>query len=220
MKAIIKLIPMLLLFVNFSSVADETDSMRIISAQYDTVGFFQFIPNDALSGDYDAIFIRHEFDVEKVETKTSLEISWQSTYIDGAYELVFTPKQVYLRSVHNNPNPNYLYWITNINNAQYELIKSFLETYDKKVFDNYTSEYSLRHSYSYKKYIKEKYGKDDWEDKCFENLTKVVKIINKALKSQEKIILPDKKEFKKIRPKLILSSKKTKQKRLQNRINQ
>ena len=49
-------------------------------------------------------------------------IFWYSMCTDGRYDLTITPEQIYLTSRHENPNPNYLFWVHPINNAIYQHI--------------------------------------------------------------------------------------------------
>ena len=61
-------------------------------------------------------------------------IAWNEPAIDGDFRLVVHPKQLFLRSSHNNPNPNYVYWVQPLSEDQYtELVKS-LDAYTGQLF--------------------------------------------------------------------------------------
>ena len=46
-------------------------------------------------------------------------ITWNDTPgIDGHFMLVVHAKQLFLRSGHNNPNPNYVYWVEQLSERQ------------------------------------------------------------------------------------------------------
>jgi len=56
---------------------------------------------------------------------------WNDTpYIDGDFVLVIHPTQIFLRSMHNNPNPNHVYWLAALSEEQYENLSSFLRSYE------------------------------------------------------------------------------------------
>jgi hypothetical protein len=79
------------------------------------------LPTDALTA-FDAIHLSPELE----GSEQALSISWRSPRIDGRFVLVLTPLQIYLRSGHDNPNPNYLYWLAPLSPAQFESARAFL----------------------------------------------------------------------------------------------
>jgi hypothetical protein len=55
-------------------------------------------------------------------------IWWNDTAgIDGDFNLVVHPTQVFLVSSHNNPNPNFVYWVCGIDKDQYTALVARLE---------------------------------------------------------------------------------------------
>ena len=48
--------------------------------------------------------------------------------------LVVHPKQLFLRSGHNNPNPNYVYWVEQLSEDLYVKLVKFLDAYKGQVF--------------------------------------------------------------------------------------
>ena len=50
------------------------------------------------------------------------------------FMLVVHPKQWFLRSGHNNPNPNYVYWVAEVSEAQYTELAKFLDAYSGQLF--------------------------------------------------------------------------------------
>jgi hypothetical protein len=194
---------LLLLFLasGLFSQVPENDSLRIVYAEYDSTDKIQLIPTNALSGDYDFLIIGFDYDTTEVAEKKAIEISWPSLYIDGRYDLVITPKQIYLRSEHENPNPNFLYWITNINREQFELIKNYLNKQNNKKLHDCTNEFSYRQSFFYNSYTKEKFTNKNWTDMQYENFSRIVDLINNPLKSKNKSIkIPDFSNFESIKP--------------------
>jgi hypothetical protein len=192
---------LLLLATGLFSQVIENDSLKILYAETDSVDRFQLIPRNALSGDNDFLIIYFDYDTIEVVEKKAIEISWPSTYIDGRYNLVISPKQIYLSSGHENPNPNFLYWINDINHEQFELIKNYLNEQNIRSLHNCTNEFSYRQSFFYNSYKKEKFATDNWTDMKYENFSRIVDLINYPLKSRNITIkIPDRKNFESIKP--------------------
>lgn len=53
--------------------------------------------------------------------------NWPFTSVDGTLDLYVSRRQIYLQSGHNNPNPNFLYWVQNITPAQFQTIDGLLK---------------------------------------------------------------------------------------------
>jgi hypothetical protein len=56
--------------------------------------------------------------------------------IDGGFVLVIHPKQVFLRSTHDNPNYDKIYWLSALSVLQYDALIVFLDQYNGKVFSD------------------------------------------------------------------------------------
>ena len=56
--------------------------------------------------------------------------------IDGGFVLVIHPKQVFLRSTHDNPNHDRVYWLSALSVSQYVALVVFLDQYRGKVFSD------------------------------------------------------------------------------------
>jgi len=62
-------------------------------------------------------------------------ITWNDTPgIDGDFMLVVHPTQLFLRSGHNNPNPDYVYWVEQLSEGQYTKLVKFLDAYKGQLF--------------------------------------------------------------------------------------
>jgi len=62
-------------------------------------------------------------------------IEWNDTPgIDGDFMFVVHPTQIFLRSGHNNPNHNYVYWVERLSAGQYENLVKFLDAYRDREF--------------------------------------------------------------------------------------
>ena len=175
----------------------DADSLRIINSQFDSNIGVQIIPDNALTGNYDLLITGFKRDSNKNENK--IEISWTSYYIDGHYTLVITPKQIYLKSGHDNPNPNFLYWLTDISQNQFLSIKDYLNESESTFIHKYTNENSPCLTYSFSKAKIEKQKRKNWTTKRYDNFKTLMTRINKPLrKNGERINIPTEKEFNEI----------------------
>jgi hypothetical protein len=72
------------------------------------------------------------------QSSKCLQISWTDIPgIDGYYRVAIHPNQIFLRTSHDNPNPNWIYWAEPLSDAQYASIAVFLETYKGRVFSHH-----------------------------------------------------------------------------------
>jgi hypothetical protein len=178
----------------------DIDSLKIIKSQFDSVYGLQIIPDNALHGEFDLLVTDDDKDSIKKINENKIEISWSSNYIDGRYILTITPKQIYLKSSHNNPNPNYLYWLTSITDQHYELIKSHLELQGSNIISNFRTENSTCLTYFYDKARLEKNNGNNWDNRRYDNFSELMMTISNPLsKNGEKIFIPSKSEFNKIK---------------------
>lgn len=78
---------------------------------------------------FDAVLLRLQ------ETPTSyngdlveeIAIYWHARGIDGSITLALTDEQIYLRSGHDNPHPNHLYWLAPATSVQREAVTVVLK---------------------------------------------------------------------------------------------
>lgn len=179
----------------YSQIVD-TDSLKIVKSQMDSIYKVQVIPDNVLTGEFDLLITGFEKDSNKRINTNIIEISWSSMYVDGRYILVITPRQIYLRSSHDNPNPNFLYWVTTTSEKQFELIKQFLEIQVDNGISNYSSENSTCLTYFFDKAKIEKYKRNNWTNKRYDNFLTLMNLLNEPLmENGEKILIPSKSDF-------------------------
>ena len=77
---------------------------------------YLYIPANAFEDSVDGVLSNN---LIQNDTTKVVEIEWDAPEIDGDYQLVITPEQIYVRSSHDNPNPNKIYFAININPGQY-----------------------------------------------------------------------------------------------------
>lgn len=206
MKPAILTILLILLSTRLFSQIEDINIITIINAQYDAIDSIQVIPSDALSGEYDLLNLGFEYDTVKIVNKKSIEISWPGEYIDGSYNLIITPEQIYLRSSHENPNPNFLYWLETITKERYDIISKYLSSLKNNTLKDRTTDFSYQQSYFYNDFKKEKYKNNAWTDNQYKNLVDLLEMINKPLKPGNNCItIPDSAELKKNRAIKIVS---------------
>ncbi|SHF71204.1 hypothetical protein [Dysgonomonas macrotermitis] len=105
-----------------SGKVEQTD---VLEAVWNEKYVVYEIPDDALSGNYSSLLYPYILrENEQDTTFFSAEIYWNSVAIDGRYILEITPLQVLLYSSHDNSNPNYLYWMANLQENEYRKIIS------------------------------------------------------------------------------------------------
>ncbi len=163
------------------------DSLRFAYCEYDSIYRITVFPENVLTDGSDIVITGFNEEIE--EKKSLMEISWFSSYIDGTYCFTITPRQMHLRSHHNNPNPNYLYWLEKIDDLKFKLIKEHFD--NSKEFENLNVKSRPGYIYSFKNYFTEEYVNNDWEDNMYKNLKVLIAEINKAMKQTEsKICIP------------------------------
>ena len=159
-----------------------------------------FIPTSVFEDTVSALLVQ---DI-RASKFPSLEISiyWNAGCIDGAYYLVITPEQLYLRSGHNNPNPNFIFWQISIDSVQYLQIKKGLKLKTLKGFSKSKIENSYDSQYYYDNTYKENNAPENLNDstgnvywnyclsKLGEQLKKCFKLINSFIIEENRKIIP------------------------------
>jgi len=86
-------------------------------------GDYFFIPQSALANPVEGV-IYQDKTLRKVPVKNRpIQLYWTSICNDGYYNLTITPEQIFFWSSHDNPNPNYLFWVIGIDRSRYEAIR-------------------------------------------------------------------------------------------------
>lgn len=175
-----------------------------IFTTYDPINHTPVVPPDILvRRPYRLVFV-DPFDTMDVkpEHKNRYEIIWPVPSNDGSLELVITKRQIWLRSAHDNPNPNEFFWCIDISEEQY---KGIVATVDKagEDFDKLVPEHGFSRYLYWKEYIPEMPIPEEWTDenrrligedsekKRYINMKRLIDIFNSGLPSNQKIILPD-----------------------------
>ena len=140
------------------------DNLKVLKAKFDSVNKASIIPDSVFLMQLDILHLTYPGDTTESKEKYGYEIWWPSTYNDGSLVLTITKRQIYLRSGHNNPNPNYLYWFVNITDEQYKIIDAKIKA-DKILFTPEPSEYSFYRQLFYSKYKSEKGIPKKWTKK-------------------------------------------------------
>jgi hypothetical protein len=204
MNSILRYCFALILFLNsLNCVAQKhRRQLRLIEAPWDSVIQAPVIPDNIFSQKIDG-FVMGTQRVSKVENQkaTFLKIYWSAPSIDGDYFFMITKKQVILTSGHENPNPNFLFWFTDINEKQYEEIVDMLDR-SKASFSEHSKHRLYGRELNYKNYSPERYKKKigKYESHLYIIAQNLIAFFNKGLMPTEQLVFPTKEEFAKIRP--------------------
>lgn len=140
---------------------------------------YEYIPMEYLSDTtiYGIIYSSYNTKLLNV-----FEFFWDSYCTDGRYYLKVTPEQIYLYSSHENPNPNILDWVINVDsivlktlNTDYKKIKG-LDCNKSDCYDNKCNE---------EKYIIDKNYSEYCEKLLLNQTKRLINKINKLLKDKK-----------------------------------
>jgi hypothetical protein len=73
--------------------------------------------------------------------RRAIRLYWTSSCNDGYYNLTITPEQIFFSSSHENPNPNYLFWVVNIDSSQYQEVNYGIRNKPPIGFENLSKYY-------------------------------------------------------------------------------
>lgn len=174
---------------------------------YDPVNNTPVIPVDVFDRHPYRLILADPFDTMeiKVEHKTRYVISWPSPSIEGSLDLVISKRQMWLQSSHDNPNPNEIFWVTDIDEVQYTVVQYMLDKHQKD-FEDFTSEFGFVRSLGWKKYQPESLGmgeassERDFKAKRYQNAKKLIDMINSGLSAGKQMRFPNQEELDRILP--------------------
>ncbi|HYF30845.1 MAG TPA: hypothetical protein VD993_06980 [Chitinophagaceae bacterium] len=188
-------------------------SKWIIAETIDRGDYF-YIPASALADSVRVIVYQDKTMQKAKQNKNPIELTWVTGCVDGYYNLVITPEQIFLCTAHDNPNPSRLYWAMDIDSIQYTQIRKGLKQQPPAGFENQSRSYT-----SYMRYWDVKYKdtftlpQDDWTDADLKRhgafcklemktqLKKFFAVLNTYLDAGKKLAIPDEASIKKIKPK-------------------
>ena len=183
----------MLFLISLNINAQETNQKKIVEADIAKNGS-QIIPENIQNESCDCLLMRL-----KNKPSKDIEIFWNSNYTDGRYIVVITQNQLYVKSSHENPNPNYLYWVSGIDKNQYQTIRNFINSTDK-IFSKSSLD---NNQFLYTQAQEEKHLNNSWENNLFKNFIALLEELNSA-----KLDLPSKYDFGSFTPVRIIYSKK------------
>jgi hypothetical protein len=97
-------------------------------------GDYFYIPHACLSDSVDAILFQNKTLLKVDPDNRPIEFYWSSRCIDGEYILTVTPQQIFFSTGHENPNPNFLFWIMDISKKQFQFISKGIREKTPKYF--------------------------------------------------------------------------------------
>jgi hypothetical protein len=142
----------------------QTKNKFVIAETIDKKDYF-YIPKTALADTVKAILYQDKVNKKINPNKRPIEFYWISTCNDGYYNLTITPQQIFFSSSHDNPNPNFLYWVIDIDSLQYKQIKKGLEQKPPYGFENLSKNYRQSLTVFYDKKYKDTFSiPEKWTD--------------------------------------------------------
>lgn len=212
MKAVFIII--IFFFIVSLNLIAQTKSKYIFVKTIDKKNYF-YIPQYAFSDSVNGVIYQDKTLSKVALHKKSFSFFWNSICNDGSYYLTITPEQIYFSSGHNNPNPNYLFWVINITNSQSQLLK---KTFFKQTPEGFSKNAEYNPIYYFdEKYVDTFSIPENWTDSILKiesiycenqiktQLVRYFSLINSYIKEpSEKINFL---ENKKVRQKYFSSSK-------------
>lgn len=179
-----------------------------IIAAYDPLVNTPVIPSNVFQVRPYRLIFPDPFDTVDIEPreKTRYAIIWPAQIIGGTLELVITKRQMWLRSSHNNSNPNHLFWNADISENLYHAIESVLLNH-RADFDEVVTESGFWRYLYWRNYIAELPLPDEWtdearrihqkdyEEKRYMNARKLIDMINGELPAGHRLWFPSREEL-------------------------
>lgn len=197
-----------------ASLSAQTGDKLLIAKTVDKKDYF-YIPASALADSVQAILYQDNMYQKPAHGKTPIKFYWISACNDGYYNLTVTPQQIFFSSSHDNPNPNFLYWVIDIDSFQFNSVRQGLNKKWPADFENLSKHYDNSYTVLYDKYFKDSFTiADEWNDanrqqydlhcetQINTQLNRYFSIINSLIAdTTRKIHFPDEKERKLFKPK-------------------
>ncbi len=188
----------LVLVLSMGSMAqDSSIKSKIYRCPTDSTYQVKVIREDIFETDYFALYVPEGLELEKQEKKVGFKVLWYSYTDEGRFSLVVNPRQMYLRTGHDNPHPNYLFWLNSITPEIYSKL-SELSKDTNFINEAYTSETSKYKSYWLKDAISDSASTNEHYYIAYQNLKTIIDKFNSNLDDDNKIELPNYQDFLKI----------------------
>ncbi|MDF2188095.1 hypothetical protein [Paraflavitalea sp. CAU 1676] len=129
------------LLLSVEGLYGQTSDRPVIVETVDRGSYF-YIPPSALADSVHGVSHPTMIDNKTGRKTRPIEFNWNSDCTDGYYILSITPAQVYFSSAHDNPNPNFLFWVIDIDSTQFDQISRGLRKNPPKGFKNVSKYYS------------------------------------------------------------------------------
>lgn len=202
-KMTLRIISIVTFCCAFQSSFAQTKSSFVIAETIDK-GDYYYIPKSALADTVQAIHHQLKIDTRTNPNRRPIELYWISTCNDGYYNLTITPQQIFFSSSHDNPNPNFLFWVIDIDTLQFRQIKKGLQRKPAQGFEDLSKYYRQSLTVFYDNKFKDKFPiPDEWTDSILEQhdaycdaqikkqLTRYLSIINSYITDpSNKVVLP------------------------------
>jgi hypothetical protein len=191
--------------LTFNFLSAQTKEKFVIAETVDK-GDYYYISKSALVDSVKGILYQRKLDRKADASKRPMQFYWISTCNDGYYNLTITPEQIFFSSSHENPNPDYLFWVIDIDSIQFRQIRTALQKKSPAGFDNLSKYYHGSLTVFYDKKFKDSFSiPEDWIDSITQQhdrycesqietqLVRYFSIINSFLPGAKKIMCPQNK---------------------------
>jgi hypothetical protein len=194
-------------------VQAQRPSQDTVFAAFDPTANTPIIPFSVFESPRALLVLHDPFDTVKIDRAeiTRSQIIWPAPSIEGSLEMVITRWQIWLRSGHDNPNPNHLYWITDLSKEQHDAITKVLARRARE-FNEVVPGFGFKRYLYWKKFTPGRALPDDWTDKEIRiheedfkrmrhlNAKRLIDMFNRELPSKQRIAFPSRKELDAIPP--------------------
>src|SRR5687768_2442459 len=144
----------------FNFLAAQTPGKVVIESTVDK-GDYIYIPKSALADSVRKIVYQPKIGKRTNPNKRPINFYWISTCTGGYYNLTVTPEQIFFSSSHDNPSPDFLFWVIDLDSSQFRQIRNGLQQRPPVGFENLSEYYNHSLTVFYDKKFKDTFSIPD-----------------------------------------------------------
>lgn len=103
----------------------QTDGLKVLKII--DHGNYSYIPQEVRDDSVYAVMFHGPMAASPRGDSVCMELYWISPCNDGYYNLFISPEQIWFTSMHDNPNPNFLFWVMDIDSMVYHKLLNTLQ---------------------------------------------------------------------------------------------
>lgn len=144
-------------------LAQTKENFNIVSV-IDKGSYF-YIPKSVWADSVVGVIYQLKIDKNTNFDERPIKLYWISVCNNGYYDLTITPEQIFFSSSHDNPNPDYLFWVIDIDRLQYQQIQKGLKQKPPVGFEDLSKNYGESLIVFYDKKFKDTLSiPNEWND--------------------------------------------------------